>query len=182
MMADTGFRVQGSRLRESSEKNAERVVWTRDLCRWIAVAVICCLFFGARAGFAQDSSGGSMKVRLIEACPGNSAEQSSAGLGDVLPVLRRNRPAETYVLVGSGSCQLVPGSRAATSLPRGFRVTANAAADEPLSVEVYCKGNRVVNARVRLSPAKPVILGGLPAPGDKTHIIVLTLVPGQDDD
>jgi hypothetical protein len=121
------------------------------------------LFFCA-ATAAQ--AGSSLTVRLVEAS--NSGTGASAGLNDVVPVLKRSLAFSSYRLVASAGFRLPAVLQ--TRDVGGYSVTCMGS-QERLEITVTRGGQVMLNTQVALRDGIPLILGGFPA-GNGRHVLV----------
>lgn len=109
----------------------------------------------------------SVSVRLVEAS--NAKGQSSAGLRDVVGILKNNLRYSRYVLLASGTMRLPKGG---TQGLGGYVVTCSGSSAS-LTITVKRGKKALINTQVRLVPGRPLILGGFPASGGK-RVFVFT--------
>jgi hypothetical protein len=115
---------------------------------------------------AAGAQAGGLSVRLVEAsnAPGNS----SGGLDDVLPVLKRSLPYSNYRLAGSTSLHL-PAKDESRQIGE-YTVTCNGSQDS-LSIKVTRGGQTMLTTQVNLHGGTPLVLGGFPSQNGK-HVLV----------
>ena len=109
---------------------------------------------------------GNLSVRLVKAS--NTPGGSSAGLGDVLPVLKKSLVYSHYALAGSTSLSL-PAKQTSRQLG-AYSVTCDGEQGN-LAISVRHGRKQLLNTRVSLSSRRPLILGGFPA-GDGKLVLV----------
>ena len=113
-------------------------------------------------------AGQSVSIRLVEA--GNTPNVDSAGLADVIGVLRNNLPYSSFKLVASSSVSL-PARKAVRTIG-AYKVSCSGQAGN--LVIAVSRGRKVLlNTRVELH--EPLFVGGFPT-GDGKHILVFVLV------
>ncbi|NOY83025.1 MAG: hypothetical protein GXP31_18660 [Kiritimatiellaeota bacterium] len=100
---------------------------------------------------------------------------ASEKLADILPLLRDNLRFRNYRLIFSRKLTLREG--AVAELPGGLRMVLYEVRGTEFRVRVGRDRDRLIEARMRLRRGKPVILGGLPADGPGTLLLVLLLPP-----
>jgi hypothetical protein len=109
---------------------------------------------------------GSLSIRLVRAS--NTPGGNSAGLGDVIPVLKKSLVYSHYSLAGSTSMKL-PAQNSVRQLG-SYSVTCNGQQGN-LAITVRHGRKQLLNTRVSLSSRKPLILGGFPAGNDKLVLV-----------
>ena len=115
---------------------------------------------------AQVVEAGGLSVRLVEASSSDSA--SSAGLSDVIEILKKSLAFKSYSLKASSSVSL-PAAKKAVSLD-GYSVTCNG--DQSKLEIVVRRGSKVLlNTKVSLKKGKPLVLGGFPRGANKLVLI-----------
>ena len=127
-----------------------------------SIVVCCCLLLVAAA---PCRAGRALSIRLVHA--GNKQQGSSAGLTDVMHVLRTLR-YNHYRLVSSSSLRL-PANNATTSLG-GYGVRCSGPQNS-LKITVTRGSRSLVNTTVSLRDGKPIILGGLPSQEGKLILV-----------
>jgi len=114
-------------------------------------------------------AGNELSVRLVEAVQG-ADEQSSAGLEDVIGILKRSLASANYRLVDSCIIQL-PASAEQTL---GSYTIKCSGTQKNLAVTVLRHGKEVLKtANIPLQGTKPFILGGLPG---KSGVMLLVFL------
>jgi len=137
----------------------------------LAVAVATCVL-GSSAGAAPPVAGRDLTLRLLVAGQDN-ATTDTAGLQDVLPTLRDSLRFASYRLVSTRTVSARPGAKADLGLDLSLTLTA--VDGDIVTVDVLRGDRRLLQTKLRLLPDKPVILGGFPADGGGTHILVITV-------
>jgi hypothetical protein len=125
----------------------------------LAVAVV--LLAGASAARA----GSELSARLVEA---SKEGTSSAGLEDVMEVLKTNLPFTAYRLLGSGAAPLPAAGR--TLRLAGYSVKCSGPQDN-LDLEVARRKRVLLRTTISLRDGRPLIVGGFPA-GRGKHVLV----------
>ena len=98
-----------------------------------------------------------LSVRLVETS--KTVEESSPGLEDVVEVLSRNLPFNSFTLLGNHAMEL-PARQ--TFRMRGFTVRCYGRQEE-LMVAIMRRDKVLISTLIRLQDGKPVILGGFPS-------------------
>lgn len=140
----------------------------RDITSLRLTVAMILLFVSAMAGAAHAQT--TIRVRLLEA--DNSAMPSTPELQDVLPLLRENLRFQSYRLLASRDAAATAGTRVA--LAHDLNLTVTESNTERQSVQVHHLDRLLLETKLRLTPGKPIILGGFPSRDGGSLIIVIT--------
>ena len=111
-------------------------------------------------------------VRVVAAGK-DAGPAATSELSDILPLLRENLRFQSYRLLCSRRVVLREGNK--VDLTGGLRMVFSEVRGVDFRVRVEKGKGRLIETRLRLRPGKPVILGGLPADGAGTLLLVLQL-------
>ena len=113
-------------------------------------------------------AGDNLSIQLIEAS--NKKDATSSGVQNIISILKKSLPYNSYNLVASGSTKL-PTRKTTQKL--GEYIVSCSGKQKNLSIKVTRKKQTLLNTTVNLSDNKPFMLGGFPSKNGKFILVFI---------
>ncbi|MCK5849649.1 MAG: hypothetical protein KAH23_01945 [Kiritimatiellae bacterium] len=127
---------------------------------------ICFALLFVTLGASPCLAGGNLSIRMIEAS--NKTTPSSSGVQDVVSILEKSLPYNSFNLSASGTMKL-PAKKSTQRLG-GYTVSCSGK-QKNLSIKVTHEKKTILNTTVNLRDNKPLILGGFPSENGKLILV-----------